>query len=45
MKVGKKYMEVILSIKSEFVEKIISGEKKYEFRKKLFKGFNNVFII
>ena len=30
-------MEVILSIKSEFVEKIISCEKKYEFRKKIFK--------
>lgn len=30
-------MKAILSIKPEFVEKIISGEKKYEFRKKMFK--------
>lgn len=30
-------MKVLLSIKPEFVEKILSGEKKYEFRKKLFK--------
>ena len=30
-------MNVILSIKPEFVEKIFSGEKKYEYRKILFK--------
>lgn len=30
-------MNVILSIKPEFVEKIFSGEKKYEYRKVLFK--------
>ena len=30
-------MNVILSIKPEFVEKIFSGEKKYEYRKALFK--------
>lgn len=30
-------MKVILSIKPEFVEKIISGEKKFEFRRKIFK--------
>jgi len=30
-------MKAILSIKPEFVEKILSGEKKYEFRKKIFK--------
>jgi predicted transcriptional regulator len=30
-------MKVMLSIKPEFVEKIFSGEKKYEFRKKIFK--------
>lgn len=30
-------MNVILSIKPEFVEKIFSGEKRYEYRKILFK--------
>lgn len=30
-------MKAILSIKPEFVEKIVSGEKKYEYRKKIFK--------
>ena len=30
-------MRVLLSIKPEFVEKIFAGEKKYEFRKSLFK--------
>lgn len=30
-------MNVILSIKPEFVEKIFSGEKQYEYRKILFK--------
>ncbi len=30
-------MNVILSIKPEFIEKIFSGEKKYEYRKILFK--------
>lgn len=30
-------MKVLLSIKPEFVEKIISGEKKFEFRRKIFK--------
>ena len=30
-------MKIILSIKPEFVEKIFSGEKKYEYRKILFK--------
>lgn len=30
-------MNVILSIKPEFVEKIFSGEKQYEYRKVLFK--------
>ena len=29
-------MNIILSIKPEFVEKIFSGEKKYEYRKILF---------
>lgn len=28
-------MKVLLSIKPEFVEKIVSGEKKFEFRKSL----------
>lgn len=30
-------MKVILSIKPEFVEKIIKGEKQFEFRRKLFR--------
>ncbi len=30
-------MRVLLSIKPEFVEKIFTGEKKYEFRKSMFK--------
>ena len=30
-------MKVLLSIKPEFVEKIINGEKKYEYRKRIFK--------
>lgn len=30
-------MKVLLSIKPEFVDKIIKGEKKYEYRKRIFK--------
>lgn len=30
-------MKVLLSIKPEFVEKIFSGEKKFEYRKNIFK--------
>lgn len=30
-------MKVLLSIKPEFVKKIIRGEKKYEYRRKIFK--------
>lgn len=30
-------MKVLLSIKPEFVEKILSGEKRFEFRKNIFK--------
>jgi predicted transcriptional regulator len=30
-------MKVLLSIKPEFVEKIFSGEKKFEYRKQVFK--------
>lgn len=30
-------MKVLLSIKPEFVEKIFSGEKQYEYRKSIFK--------
>lgn len=30
-------MRVLLSIKPEFVEKIFSGEKRYEFRRAIFK--------
>lgn len=33
----EKPMNVILSIKPQFVEKILSGEKKYEYRKTNFK--------
>lgn len=31
-------MKVLLSIKPEFVKKIFSGEKRYEFRKVIFKN-------
>ena len=31
-------MKVLLSIKPEFVEKIFSGEKKFEYRKAIFKN-------
>lgn len=31
-------MRVLLSIKPEFAEKIFSGEKKYEFRRTIFKN-------
>jgi predicted transcriptional regulator len=31
-------MKVLLSIKPEYAEKILSGEKKYEFRRTLFKN-------
>ena len=31
-------MKVLLSIKPEFAEKILSGDKKYEFRRTLFKN-------
>lgn len=30
-------MKVVLSIKPEFVDKILSGKKKYEYRKRIFK--------
>lgn len=30
-------MKVLLSIKPEFAEKIFSGEKKFEFRRSIFK--------
>ena len=33
-------MRVLLSIKPEFVEKIFSGEKLYEYRKAMFKNVN-----
>ena len=33
-------MKVMLSIKPEYVEKIFSGEKKYEFRRNIFKNPN-----
>lgn len=31
-------MKVLLSVKPEFAEKILTGEKKYEFRKAIFKN-------
>ena len=34
---GRSYMEALISIRPEHVERILSGEKKYEFRKKIFK--------
>ena len=34
---GYKIMNVILSIKPKYVEQIINGSKKFEYRKKLFK--------
>lgn len=38
-------MNVLISIKPEFVEKIITQEKKYEFRKRIFtKNVENVII-
>lgn len=38
-------MNVILSIKPKYVEKILSGEKRYEFRKRIFKkDVDRVFI-
>lgn len=40
-------MEVLLSIKPRYVEEIINGNKKYEFRKKVFKkkdGVNGIYI-
>ncbi|UQZ34584.1 hypothetical protein C2I18_14270 [Paenibacillus sp. PK3_47] len=38
-------MNVLLSIKPEFVEKIFSNEKKYEYRKSIFKQKVNKVII
>ena len=41
-----KWMHVLLSIKPEFVEKIFSGEKKFEYRKVIFRrsGITKVII-
>lgn len=38
-------MKAILSIKPQFVEKILSGEKKFEYRKKVFKQAVDTVII
>ncbi len=38
-------MKILLSIKPEFVEKIVSGEKKFEFRKSLPKRKNITTVI
>jgi len=39
-------MDVLLSVKPKFVEKIITGTKKYEFRKKIFNQnkINRIYI-
>jgi predicted transcriptional regulator len=39
-------MDVLLSVKPKFVEKIISGTKRYEFRKIIFKEneINRIYI-
>ena len=38
-------MNLIISIKPEFVENIISGEKKYEFRRRIYrKEVNRIYI-
>lgn len=39
-------MDVILSIKPKYVDAILRGEKKYEFRKNIFKGkkIDNIYI-
>lgn len=39
-------MKVLLSIKPEFVERIFSGEKKFEYRRKIFKrnGIERIII-
>lgn len=39
------YLKILLSIKPCFVDKILTGEKKYEFRKKLFKQDVDTVII
>lgn len=38
-------MKILLSIKPEFVKKIFSGEKKYEYRKTIFKSNINSIIV
>lgn len=38
-------MKVLLSIKPEFVERIFSGEKKFEFRRSIFKNKEIVRVI
>jgi predicted transcriptional regulator len=38
-------MKVLLSIKPEFAEKIFSGEKKYEYRRSIFRNRNIKTII
>jgi predicted transcriptional regulator len=38
-------MKVLLSINPQFVEKIINGEKKFEYRKRIFKRKVDTVII
>lgn len=38
-------MTVILSIKPEFAQKILSGQKRYEFRKRAFKNENVLRVV
>lgn len=38
-------MKVLLSIKPEFVEKILLGEKKFEYRKRIFKQHVDTVVV
>lgn len=38
-------MNILLSMKPEYVEKVLSGEKKYEFRKRIWKKDVDWFFI
>ena len=38
-------MNVILSIKPKYCEKIINGKKKVEFRRKIFKNENKIDLV
>ncbi len=38
-------MYVLLSIKPEFCERIITGKKRYEFRRRIFRNYNQVKMV